>query len=132
LNENLSLTLKAYEASLRGSYDDFLALLHPQIRITLPASLPHGGSYQGKEGARQLRGKLLAAWSDFRVEILEHLLGADSVITMIRLQAVAKDTGRHVDMRIAEFWRFRDSQVVELTAYYFDTKAVFDACTHQQ
>jgi ketosteroid isomerase-like protein len=131
LNHNLSLTLKAYEASLRGSYEDFLALLHPQIRITLPASLPHGGSYQGKEGARQLRRNLLAAWSDFRVDILEHLVGADSVVTVIGLKAVSKATGRHVDTKIAEFWRFRDRQVVELSAYYFDTKAVFDACTQQ-
>ncbi len=131
MNENVSLTLKAYEASLRGSYEDFVALLHPEIRISLPASLPHGGSYQGKEGARQLREKLLAAWSDFRVDILEHLVGADSVITMIRVKAVAKATGRDVDMKIAEFWRFRDGQVAELSAYYFDTKAVFDACTQQ-
>ena len=130
MNENVSLTLKAYEASLRGSYEDFVALLHPEIRISLPASLPHGGSYQGKEGARQLREKLLAAWSDFRVDILEHLV-ADSVITMIRVKAVAKATGRDVDMKIAEFWRFRDGQVAELSAYYFDTKAVFDACTQQ-
>ncbi len=131
MNENLRLTLRAYEASLHGSYEDFLALLHPQVHITLPASLPHGGSYQGTEGARLLRQRLLAAWSAFAVEILEHLVGADSVITMIRLKAVAKPSGRPVDMKIAEFWRFRDGQVVELSAYYFDTKAVFDACTQQ-
>jgi hypothetical protein len=129
MNENLRLTLQAYEASLHGSYEDFLALLHPQVKITLPPSVPHGGSYQGKAGARQLRERLLGAWSEFRVEILEHLVGADSVITMIQLQAVAKATGRPVNTRIAEFWRFRDGQVVELSAYYFDTKSVFDACT---
>jgi ketosteroid isomerase-like protein len=132
LNENLSLTLKAYEASLRGSYEDFLALLHPQVRITLPASLPHGGNYEGRDGALRLRERLMAAWSDFRVDILEHLVGADSVITMIRLQAVAKHTGRSVDTKIAEFWRFRDGQVIELSAYYFDTQAVFEICTKQQ
>jgi ketosteroid isomerase-like protein len=123
--------LKAYEASLRGSYEDFLELLHPQIRITLPESLPHGGSYEGREGARQLRQRLLGAWSDFRVDILEHLVGADSVITLIRLKAVAKPTGRNVDMKIAEYWRLRDGLVMELSAYYFDTKAVFEACTQQ-
>jgi len=131
LSANLSLVLKAYEASLRGSYEDFLELLHPQIRITLPESLPHGGSYEGREGARQLRQRLLGAWSDFRVDILEHLVGADSVITLIRLKAVAKPTGRNVDMKIAEYWRLRDGLVMELSAYYFDTKAVFEACTQQ-
>lgn len=131
MNENLALTLKAYEASLRGSYEDFLALLHPQVRITLPESVPHGGSYEGRDGARQLRQRLLGAWSDFQVDILEHLVGADSVITLIRLKAVAKPTGRNVDMKIAEYWRFRDGLVVELSAYYFDTKAVFEACTQQ-
>jgi ketosteroid isomerase-like protein len=132
LNDNLSLTLKAYEASLRGSYEDFLALLHPQIRITLPESLPHGGSYAGRQGAQQLRDRLLGAWSDFQVDILEHLEGADSVISLIRLKAVARHTGRHVDMKIAEYWRFLDGQVVELSAYYFDTKAVFEACTQRR
>ena len=127
-SENLDLTYRAYEASLRGSYDDFLALLDEDVTIALPASLPHGGTYRGKTGARLLRDKLMGAWADFRVDILEHLAGIDSVIVIIRLKAVAKATGNSVDMRIAEFWRFRAGKVVELTAYYFDTKAVFDAC----
>jgi ketosteroid isomerase-like protein len=126
--EILDLTMQAYEASLRGSYEDFLALLDDDVRISLPASIPHGGIYRGKAGARQLRDKLIAAWADFRVEILEHLQGSDSVIVLIRLNAVAKATGNSVDMQIAEFWRFRARKVVELAAYYFDTKAVFDAC----
>jgi uncharacterized protein len=128
LNDNLALTLKAYEASLRRPYEEFVALLHPEITITLPPSLPHGGTYHGRAGAWQLRERLLAAWSDFRVEILEHLVGADAVVTMIQLQAVAKASGRPVNSRIAEFWRFRDGQVLELSAYYFDTKAVADVC----
>jgi ketosteroid isomerase-like protein len=128
LNDNLALTLKAYEASLRRPYEEFVALLHPEITITLPPSVPHGGTYHGREGAWQLRARLLAAWSDFRVEILEHLVGADAVVTMIQLQAVAKATGRPVSNRIAEFWRFREGQVLELSAFYFDTKAVADAC----
>jgi ketosteroid isomerase-like protein len=125
---NLKLTLQAYEASLRGSYEDFLALLDDDVSIVLPTSLPHGGAYRGKAGARQLRERLMLAWADFAVEILEYLTGKDSVIAIIRLKAVAKATGESVDMRIAEFWRFGEGKVVELSAYYFDTKVVFDAC----
>jgi len=128
-NSNLDLTLRAYEASLRGPYEDFVALLDEHVSIVLPASLPHGGAYRGKAGARELRERLMLAWAEFAVETLEFLTGQDSVIAIIRLKAVARATGKSVDMRIAEFWRFAEGKVVELSAYYFDTKVVFDACT---
>ena len=62
--ENLDLTMRAYEASLRGSYEDFLALLDDDVKISPAASLPHGGTYRGKAGARQLqREARCGAWA---------------------------------------------------------------------
>lgn len=120
----MQLTQRAYEAALRGSYDDFMALLDEDVVIMLPESVPHGGVYRGKDGARQLRAKLLGAWREFDVAVLEYLSGGDSVIGLIHLKGVLSATGAPVDMRIAEYWRFRAGRVIELSAYYFDTHAV--------
>jgi ketosteroid isomerase-like protein len=120
----LTVTREAYDAALTGSYEDFLALLDEDIRIILPDSLPHGGSFRGIAGARELRGRLLAAWSAFNVEVLEYLTGQDSVIALIHLVGVLSSTGRAVDTRIAEYWRYRAGKVIELSAYYFDTDAI--------
>lgn len=120
----MQLTQRAYEAALRGSYDDFLALLDEDVVIMLPDSLPHGAVYRGKDGARQLRARLLSAWREFNVVVLDYLSGSDSVIALIHLKGVLSATGAPVDMRIAEYWRFRSGLVVELSAYYFDTHAV--------
>jgi uncharacterized protein len=124
---NLELTQRAYQAALRGSYDDFLALLDENISLELPSCLPHGGSYRGKSGARQLRERLIGSWNAFDVEVLEYLTGPETVIAIIRLQGTLKGADRGVDMRIAEYWRFRDGLVTELRAYYFDTHAVVEA-----
>jgi ketosteroid isomerase-like protein len=124
----LELTKRAYELTLRGSFDEWLTMLADDVCIVLPPSIPHGGTYRGHEGARLLRSRLLASWSEFDADILDYLVGQDSVIAIIKLRAVARATGRKVEARIAEYWRFRAGQVVELSAYYFDTKAVFDSC----
>jgi uncharacterized protein len=125
MTENyLALTQQAYAAALGGSYEDFLALLDDEVLIRLPQSLPHGGTYHGKEGALALRGRLLTAWNAFEVEVLEYLTGSDSVIALIRLRGTLSATGGAVDMRIAEYWRYRAGKVIELSAYYFDTHAV--------
>jgi ketosteroid isomerase-like protein len=121
---HLELTKSAYAAALHGSYEDFLALLADEILIILPESLPHGGRYEGKEGARRLRAKLLGAWREFDVKVLEYLTGVDSVIGVIHLRGVLSSSAKAVDMRIAEYWRFRGDKVIELRAYYFDTHAV--------
>jgi|SRR5579862_6440377 len=120
----LEVTKKAYAAALHGRYEDFIALLADNIRIMLPESLPHGGTYLGKEGARQLRAKLIDAWRTFDVAVLEYLTGVDSVVGIIHLKGVLNSTAAAVETRIAEYWRFSGEQVIELTAYYFDTHAV--------
>lgn len=125
--DHLELTKKAYAAALHGSYEDFLSLLAEEVRIFLPESLPHGGSYYGKEGARQLRAKLMNAWRQFDVTVLEYLTGAETVVGIIYLQGVLSSSAKAVDMRIAEYWRFRGEKVIELRAYYFDTHAVAQA-----
>ena len=127
---HLGLTKKAYAAALHGSYEDFLALLAHDVRIVLPESLPHGGTYHGKEGARQLRAKLISAWQVFDVSVLEYLTGVDSVVGIIHLKGVLSSAETAVDMRIAEYWRFSGQEVVELTAYYFDTHAVTQLIAH--
>jgi uncharacterized protein len=121
---HLEFTKKAYAAALHGSYEDFLALLADNIRIVLPESLPHGGTYHGKEGARQLRARLISAWRVFDVSVVEYLSGVDSVVGIIHLKGVLSSNANTVDMRIAEYWRFSGQLVIELTAYYFDTHAV--------
>ncbi|HUA90230.1 MAG TPA: nuclear transport factor 2 family protein [Steroidobacteraceae bacterium] len=124
MSANLQLVQRAYAAALGGSYEDFLALLDDEVTIVLPDSLPHGGTYQGKAGARALRARLLGAWRAFDVVVLEYLSGGDSVVGLIHLKGVLSATGRSVDTRIAEYWRLRAGRVVELSAYYFDTHAV--------
>jgi uncharacterized protein len=127
MNEHhLALTQQAYAAALGGAYEDFLALLDDEVLIRLPPSLPHGGTYHGKEGALELRRRLLNAWNAFGVEVLEYLTGTESVIGLIRLRGTLTATRNAVDMHIAEYWRYRAGKVIELSAYYFDTHAVVE------
>lgn len=127
MTTNLELTHKAYEAALRGPYEDFLRLLDDEVRIELPSCLPHGGSYRGKAGARALRSALLGAWSKFDVQVLEYFEGNGAVIAIIQLNGTLKQSGSSVQMKIAEFWRFAAGRVIELSAFYFDTNAVVTA-----
>jgi uncharacterized protein len=127
MSSNLELTRRAYTAALERPYEEFLALLAEDVRIELPACLPHGGIYRGKDGAQKLRAALLRAWEKFDVQVLEYLQGADTVIAIIQLDGTLAASGAPVRLKIAEFWRYRHGLVSELAAFYFDTHAVVTA-----
>ena len=54
-------------------------------------------------------------------------LAGDQVIALSRMTAVAKPTGRLVEMHVAETFQVSDGKIAAVRPYYFDTAALLAA-----
>jgi|JRYH01.1.fsa_nt_gb ketosteroid isomerase-like protein len=115
---------KAYKALLSGDFEGFMSLFDDQSQLIEPDSLPYGGAAKGLAAIQEKIGALMAAWSEFHVEV-ESLAGTgDTVFALCRLKAKAQKSGVEVNMPIAEIWEMRSGRVATLRPFYWDTAAL--------
>ena len=102
----------------------------PDVVLRLPDSLPYGGTYEGSDAIERLF--VGAASAEEPVGPAELALeevaecprdGEDQVVVRLAFAWIPPGGGEPVRSQSVEWWRFRDLQVVEITAYYWDTAA---------
>jgi uncharacterized protein len=103
-----------------GDVDGALELYHPDVRIELPYSLPHGGVYNGREGV----GPMAAAFAEHWSRTIENhrLLGCGDEVVQITTQTwTAHATGRSATVDVVELFQVADGMVVEIRVFQQDT-----------
>ena len=125
---NLAMVRQFYEATDRGSETALTQLLHPDFIAHEAASLPYAGRFAGMAGLLKLLEQLGDAWSEMDATEFDYVASGESVVASFRLRATSRSTGRTIDQRICEYWKFRDGQAVHLQPFYFDAHLVWEAC----
>lgn len=64
---NVELIKRAYGEFAKGNIEGGLSLLHPDISVHEPDSLPYGGTYKGIEGYKQIVARLVQEWESFHL-----------------------------------------------------------------
>ncbi len=119
-NERNLATVKAlYDAAGRGDEAATKALLTEDFSIFVPASLPHGGTYHGREALRPLFEKALGLIGAVGFEVHAMTSGDNHVVAILSL--LTAEGGK---IRIAESFRMVDGLIAEIVPYYLDTQAV--------
>jgi ketosteroid isomerase-like protein len=124
---NRQLLLQAYQGIERGDQSDFLALLHPSVKLHEAESLPYGGTAQGLEQTLAVFGAVMAAWSRNHVTVEEITAAGDLVIAYMHMSSTAAKTGKSYEGACAEVFRFSAGKVVEWRPLYWDTHAAREA-----
>mgnify|MGYP006200706065 CR=1 FL=1 len=103
-----------------GDRDGARALLHPNVRIQQPASLPHGGWYHGLAGMDKMSATFARHWD--RTIGAPHILGCgDTVVQVTRQTWTAKATGRSASVDVVELFAFTGGRVSEIRVFQQDT-----------
>lgn len=108
-----------------GDREGALELYHPDVRIELPYSLPHGGVYEGREGV----GPMAAAFAEHWERTIEgnRLLGCGDEVVQITTQTwTAHATGRSATVDVVELFRIVDAMVVEIRVFQQDTHRLLE------
>jgi ketosteroid isomerase-like protein len=108
-----------------GDRDGAMELYHPQVRIELPYSLPHGGVHRGREGV----GPMAEAFAEHWERTIENprLLDAGDQVVQITTQTwTAKTTGRSATVDVVELFAFADGMVSEIRVFQQDTHRLLE------
>lgn len=90
-------------------------------------SLPHGGIYRGWQGYTECLKKLKTFWSATRLDSREFIaLGDNRVMVHFDLDGHIAKNGQHVQMPIVAIWELKDSKIIRIRPFYFDTKRFAD------
>jgi ketosteroid isomerase-like protein len=100
-----------------------MALFHPDIRLEQPASLPHGGWHEGKDGMAAMGAVFGQYWT--RVIEDPRIFGSDDRAVQVTTQTwTAKATGRSATVEVAELFRVKDGLISEILVFQQDTHAL--------
>src|SRR5262245_27722761 len=106
-----------------GDRDGAFALLHRDFRLQQPASFPHGGWHEGREGMVGMRTTFAQFWD--RTITDPRVLGCGDTVVQITTQTwTAKSTGRAATVDVVELFSFADGLIAEIRVFQQDTHAL--------
>jgi ketosteroid isomerase-like protein len=115
-----------YAGALRGDVAAVSTVLHPDVVIQEPASLPYGGDHKGREAALALLGTLFAG-VDRDAVVIEHLVCGDRAAAAMLSVPFRAATGPAATMLVCETFEVSDGLITRIRPYYFDTAALLAA-----
>jgi uncharacterized protein len=124
-SDNVDVIEAAWAAFGKGDLDGATGVAAPEAEIRAPESLPWGGTYIGPEGFRELLGKLLGNFEQFKATP-EKVLGADDDHVVVVARINARANGGQIEQRAVWVYKMRDGQVVDAEAQT-DTARILDA-----
>jgi ketosteroid isomerase-like protein len=100
-----------------------MALFAPDIRIEQPASLPHGGWHEGKDGMAAMSAVFGQYWT--RVIEDPRIFGDDTRVVQVTAQTwTAKSTGKSATVDVAELFVVNGGLIREIRVFQQDTAAL--------
>ena len=117
---NVDLVNEMGRRFLAGDFDGAFALIHPGFRIEQPASLPHGGWHDGRQGMGEMGATFARHWD--RTIREPRVLGCGDTVIQVTTQTwTAKETGRSETVDVVELFSFADGLISEIRVFQQDT-----------
>lgn len=124
--DNAALAREIYELFNDHEFDRALEHIAEDAEAEL---YPYGLSFRGREGFREMMAYHKAPWPDGTVEVVRQLAGEEGVTNECVYRAThtapmpmpdgseVPPTGKAVEVRFCEVWRFEDGKVASLHNY---------------
>jgi ketosteroid isomerase-like protein len=123
---NAEALARAFAGWGRDNPANLRDILHPDCELTVPDSLPYGGTFRGPEAVIAWFTHDLWQWFDEFTSIPEDLIDAgDRLVVPVHVQARAKN-GTTVDVHNAWIYEFTESKLTR-GRVYADTAVLRDA-----
>lgn len=111
-----------------GDRDGANALLHPDFRIQQPASLPHGGWYDGPDGMAEMGAEFARHWTRTIGE--PRIMGCGDCVVQVTTQTwQATATGRSATVDVVELFTVADDLIHSIRVFQQDTHLLLETLT---
>jgi ketosteroid isomerase-like protein len=124
--ENVEIVRCVYEAWNRDDLDAALLLMHPDVELHNPDALFLGTEsvYYGHAGVRDWWVAAKEPWEYFKSHIERTLEEGDKVVTVVRFEALGRESGAKVELPFTNVWELRSGLIVKFGAYYSQDDAL--------
>lgn len=114
----------------KADYAPVAALLDPEVVLYQAPGLPFTGTgaWRGHDGMERFLAAFSEVWESMEFLEQEHWGDAGTVVVRNRVRFRSRATGREVDTLILQLITVRDGRMLECRPFYWDPRAVADAC----
>lgn len=125
MSANTDLLRSFEDRFVAGDLDYVLSIIDDDIVVHECEHVPYPGDHHGKDGFMKLAEAFNACW-DIQTELDLEILpaGDDKVLVLVKFDAIAKQTGKPITIRIAEIYTIKDGKLADILVYYWDTAAI--------
>ena len=116
--ERAIATLRAaYVAFNRRDIEAAAQALDAQIEWTEPPEFPGGGTYHGREGAKQYLARSRAAWAEVISEPVQFIPAGDRIVVFVHARVRPKASREWQEVNLADVYKFRGGKAVAMRAF---------------
>jgi ketosteroid isomerase-like protein len=123
---NLDAVMTMAANGILGNWDVVRPFVADDIVLRVPETLPWGGERHGWAGYQEALTIMTAFFADITVTDVTFTPVEDKVIIRMTIGARVVPTGKTIAMPLLEVWQLRDGKVCDITAFFFDTKALVE------
>ncbi|WP_405639695.1 nuclear transport factor 2 family protein [Streptomyces sp. NBC_00019] len=111
-----------------ASFDLLAPFFAPDVELHQADALPYGGTWRGHNGMTQFFLMMGEVWESFDMVEQEFLATGETAVVLTRVRARARATGRELTFPILQAITVKDGRITEVRPFYWDAKAIADAC----
>jgi uncharacterized protein len=117
ISKAIGLLRGAYAAFNRNDIDAAVAVLDPKIEWIEPSEFPGGGTYEGREGARQYLTHSRAACEQVISEPVKFIPAGARIVVFVHARVLPKGSDQWQEIDLADVYTFRDGKPVAMHAF---------------
>lgn len=106
-----------------ASFAQMAATLDPEVVLHQTPDLPWGGEYYGHEGYEAWAQKMSDAFDQLEVKDTRFLTAGDTVVILCRLITRSRESGKTLDLPMAQMVRVVSDKIVEFRPFYWNVPA---------
>ena len=115
--QRIAILRAAYAAFNRGDIAAAVQSLDENIDWSEPTEFPGGGSYHGREGAKQYLTNSRASVAEVISEPEQFILAGDRIVVFVYARVRPKDATTWQEVRLADVYLFRDLTPIQMRAF---------------
>jgi ketosteroid isomerase-like protein len=123
-SQEIAALRAAYAAFNRGDIEAAVQPLSPDILWIEPQEFPGGGTYHGRDGAKQYLKQSRAGAAEVISEPERFIVSGDRIVVFVHARVLLKPGEAWQDIRLADVYTFRGGKAVEMHAFADRTEAL--------
>lgn len=111
-----------------ASFDLLAPFFAQDVELHQADALPYGGTWRGHDGLARFFLRMGEVWEAFDMVEQEFLATGETAVVLTQVRARARATGRELGFPILQTITVKDGRITEVRPFYWDTRAIADAC----